>query len=100
MIAGGIAITKLKAIEAALSLIPTVFTCPPKKFTTSNNGMPRKPGSDVVLLLVIIIFAGGNAAILFPILLNRGIILDWLFWQSPSVLSVPADKAGHILNDQ
>jgi hypothetical protein len=51
MIAGGMAMTRLKEIADALSVIPTVFTCLIKKSTTSYNGIPLKPGKEVNLLL-------------------------------------------------
>ena len=68
------AINKLYAMAEALSVIPTVFTWPIKKFTTSYKGIPLKPGNDVALLLSIIILTGLVAATLFPILVRRGII--------------------------
>jgi hypothetical protein len=54
MIAGGMAITKLNAIEEALSVIPTVLTCPKKNLITSKRETPLNPGRDVDLLLLII----------------------------------------------
>jgi hypothetical protein len=40
IIAGGIAIKRLKAIEEALSLNPSFFNSSKKNFTTSKRGMP------------------------------------------------------------
>ena len=78
--AGGMAITRLNEIADALSVMPTVLTWLIKKLTTSNMGMPRKPGSDVVLLLLTIRFAGAEEAMRFPILENSGITWQrWLF---------------------
>ena len=65
MMAGGIAITKLKAMEEALSVTPTVLTCLIKKFTTSNNVIPLKPGNCKILLFLTIKVAGADEAILF-----------------------------------
>jgi hypothetical protein len=42
--AGGMAMIKLKAIEEALSVMPTAFTCLKKNPTTSNKEMPLNPG--------------------------------------------------------
>lgn len=101
MMAGGIAMTRLKAMEAALSRMPTVFTWPIKKFTTSNIGIPLKPGNEVDLLLCTICLTGEEEDILFPIFEKIGIIfLGWPFWQSPFFLLIPAGKVSHILNDR
>src|SRR5258705_1480562 len=62
----------------ALSVIPTVFTWPIKKFTTSNKGMPRKPGNEVTLLFRTIYFAGGELKMLFFIFEKRSIQLFWI----------------------
>lgn len=53
IIAGGMAIIKLKAMEAALSWIPTVFSWATKKLTTSYKGIFLKPGREVALLFLI-----------------------------------------------
>jgi hypothetical protein len=54
MIAGGMAITKLNAIDEARSVIPTAFTWLKKNFITSNRGIPLNPGKDFALLLLTI----------------------------------------------
>ena len=53
MIAGGIAMVKLKEIAEALSVNPVFFACKKKKRTTSNKGMPWKPGRNILLLFLI-----------------------------------------------
>jgi hypothetical protein len=50
MMAGGMAITKLKEMADARSVIPTVFTCPKKNMITSYRAIPLKPGRNVFLL--------------------------------------------------
>ncbi len=74
MIAGGMAITKLKAIEEALSVIPTVFTWPKKNFTTSNKGIPLNPGSDDTLLFRTIYVAGCEEVRLFFSLIKKDML--------------------------
>ena len=75
IIAGGIAITKLKAIAEALSVIPIVFTCPIKKLITSNSGMPLNPGREVDLLFLIIKATGAEASMLVNIFFKSGIFI-------------------------
>jgi hypothetical protein len=65
MIAGGIAITKLNAMDEARSLIPTVFTWPKKNWITSYNGMPRNPGNEMDLLFRTRYSYVGEVVILF-----------------------------------
>ena len=52
MIAGGIAITKLNAMDDALSVIPTDFIWLKKNLITSKSGMPRNPGNEFALLFL------------------------------------------------
>jgi hypothetical protein len=78
IIAGGMAITKLKAMDAALSWMPTVFTWPKKKLMTSNKGTPRKPGIEVALLFLTRKFARGEAEILFFISEKKFILFYWI----------------------
>ena len=91
MIAGGIAITKLNAIEEARSVIPTDFTWLKKNFTTSNRGMPLNPGSEFALLLLTMKVAGRVDAILSFNLVRNDMLND---------CSALAGILLHISNDQ
>jgi hypothetical protein len=53
MMAGGIAIVKLKATEDALSVKPVLRACKKKKRITSKSGIPLKPGKNMNLLFLI-----------------------------------------------
>ena len=87
----------------ARSVIPMVFTWPIKKFITSYNAIPRKPGKEVNLLLSIKILAGAELVIQVSILLKKGISFVIAFlpcWMNPFSLLIPAGKVLHIYYDQ
>lgn len=75
MIAGGIAITKLKAMEEALSVMPTVLTWPTKNLATSKMGIPRKPGKETALLFNISEPTKGMEVTLFFIVVKMGMMV-------------------------
>jgi hypothetical protein len=51
MVAAGMAVRKLKAIERARSINPTFLTWLVKNLITSNRGVPWNPGRMILLLL-------------------------------------------------
>jgi hypothetical protein len=63
MITAGIVMVKLKAMADALSVKPTFFACKKKNRTTSNRGMPSKPGRKIFLLFRIRKLTGGETSI-------------------------------------
>jgi hypothetical protein len=74
IIAGGIAITKLKAMADALSFIPTFFTCLAKKLITSKRGIPWKPGNTITLLLLTRKVIGADVETVLVILAKKDIL--------------------------
>ena len=71
MMEGGMAIVKLNATEAALSLKPVFCACKKKKRTTSNKGMPWKPGRNILLLFLIMNLTGDETMNLLLIRVAR-----------------------------
>ena len=82
MAAAGIAMMKLKAMAEALSLKPSLFTCPKKYFTTSCKHSWRKPGILSVLLFLIKKATGLSLAIKFSNFVNA--VLFYLYYPAVS----------------
>ena len=66
------AIITLNEIDAALSFRPIFFTCEKKNSTTSNKGIPRKPGIINCLLFRI------KKAIGLVVTINRSNLFNFL----------------------